>query len=87
MCAHVNVPSLIMLAELRREELLAQAEHYRLAKQAASLNASRSPRGTDLRADLIALRARIGAMRRRPVLTKPMDLAPTGSETAPFRTR
>ncbi len=64
MCAHVNATSVMMLAEMRRADLLQQAEHYRLMQQAVSLDAGRGPRGIDLRAELMALHARISAMAR-----------------------
>ncbi|MGH2617010.1 MAG: hypothetical protein ACRDJC_17385 [Thermomicrobiales bacterium] len=81
MCAHMNASNMITLAEIRRGEMLQQAEQYRLAKQAANLNTGRGPRGVALSDALMALRGRINAMRQRPDLTKPIDLAPAPSET------
>ncbi len=80
MCAHVNYTTFMMLAEIRQAELLDQAEHYRLLKQAASLNAGRGLRGTDLKAELLALRSRLHAMRRGAGFTKPIDLAPAATD-------
>ena len=77
----VNAHNLITLGEIRREELLQQAEQLRLVKQATSLNRNRQPRGSDLRAAVKALGTRIDAMRRRRDVTKPIDLTPAAPET------
>ena len=76
----MNVLKVIALAEIRHAELLEQAEQLRLAQRAADSRGVRKQRGSVLRDELTALRAHIGAM-RRPVLTKPTDLAPAATET------
>ncbi|MBA3450302.1 MAG: hypothetical protein H0T18_03705 [Chloroflexia bacterium] len=80
MCAHVNFTTLMMLAEIRQAELLEQAEHYRLLKQAATLNVERGRRGTDFTAAVMALRARLNGSGRRSALTKPIDLAAAATD-------
>lgn len=81
MCAHVNPINLITLAEIRREELLAEAEHYRLVNQATNRGVARRRHGSDLRAAVQALGARVNST-RWPDRTKSNELArPAAPET------
>jgi hypothetical protein len=73
--------TVLTFAAIRQAELLQQAEQHRLKKQAAKLHAGRGPRGGGVRAQWLALRARFGAMRRRPGLDQSPALTPAASET------
>jgi hypothetical protein len=73
-------PRVIAVAEIRRAELLDQAEQHRLAQLAGNSRRGRQEWGSVLRDELTALRARVSAI-QRPGLTKPADLAPAAAET------
>ena len=79
MCAYVNYTTMNMLAEIRRAELLDQAAHYQLVKQATGGKAA-ARNGLNLNVELRALRLRLGAKLRQQTMTKPIDLG--AAETA-----
>lgn len=80
MCAYVNYTTMNMLAEIRRAELLDQAAHYQLVKQATGGKAAAARNGLNLNVELRALRLRLGAKLRQQTMTKPIDLG--AAETA-----
>jgi hypothetical protein len=68
-------------AEKRRADLREQEEQYRRAQRALDSGNGRRPWRANLRNEAMALRTRVIALRRRPALTYPIDLAPAASET------
>jgi hypothetical protein len=70
----------IFLAEQQRGRLLRDAERIRRMNHADGLDRGRNPRRTFLMNGVMALRARVSAL--RPTPAKPIDLVPAASETA-----
>ena len=70
----------IELAEIRRAELIEQAEQHRLAHGAVDFHRGRTPWRRGLREELTALWTRMSAM-RRPALNSPAKLAPAAVES------
>lgn len=82
MCADFRGSTTIKIAELRRLELIEQAEQYRLSGLAVAGNTNRDRRHIDLRGAMEMLATRLSAMRRSRDFNRPIDLEPTASNSA-----
>ena len=76
MCADFRGSTLIKIAEMRRLELVDQAEQFRLAELAASGDSSTDRRRIDLRGAMQTLSERIRASRGTRGLSRTVDFEP-----------
>lgn len=69
------------LAAARRAEFLGEAEYAGRVREAQDAAGPRKPWRSVVQSGLLALRARVGAMRQRRNLAEPAGLAPVATET------
>ena len=65
MCTGMNLLTQMKHCEIRRQDLLQQAEKYRLVQQAMALNTDSGQHGTHLKAAMLSLVPAVTTMQRQ----------------------